>query len=269
MKQNKERPLPNEKLKSPFEIYRIGWLIISATAGIYLVSFIIKNSVGMHYEVVQRPQFHKETKITNPRKTEYKSQYTSSDRLSAETVNRNNQYRKLASQQNLEKKPMQKLALNDRFETHKVRYVRNEVRGDRRTPSKNQIVKPQATSNFYIKQPSYVDSFTYDIPLQKFDEMEQSQAMTPKKKKKRTLFGVHLVKGKSIPEVRRNWHRLRKKYRKHFRNLEPLIIKENTGDGRPIKLVLGPFPDALLAVKLCKRLKRRNCNIKLYNGTPL
>ncbi len=136
---------------------------------------------------------------------------------------------------------------------------------DRRAPRKNGNAD---TALNYMNQANYMQKFTYD--LNDAGHVKPVIKVIKARKINHDIFGVRLAKGKTVGAIRKEWGKLKKKYRKPLRNLEPLIIKEKNGDGYPVQLIVGPFSDSPSAVRFCASIYRRfNCNLKRYNGSPL
>lgn len=271
--------LPKLSIKNPLDIYRMGWLALAGTSVVYMAVILIKAGLGINTAAPSQVRYtqaapHKQMAMTNYSHNS-RAAHTNSNHKRANVSARSSAQEKIRNVRTLTNtKRYQRMNENSNgHNTHKQ--VHTARTRDRRTAVNQQARKQNMVPNNTdlaldnMNQANYMQKFTYDLNSNE-GHTKPVIKVVKARKVNTDIFGVRLAKGKSVSAIRREWKKLKAKYKRPLRNLEPLIIKENNGDGYPIHLIVGPFSDSPSAVRFCSSIYRRfNCSLKRYNGSPL
>ena len=239
-------------LKKPMSligIYRTGWVVLAIACSLYVLSFIIKASIVMHYEEVKRPSFEYQER-TKPQKSARADRYMHSEQM--------NSSRHVSDNTSTVSEKRKAALIQNNNVSHSYQDIDDK-------DSFNNVDQNQE------QHPGFASFFTHDLQTDT-SQMPDYRSANHKSRRKfseSSLLGIRLAKGNNIQYVRRKWFHLKGKHRKLFYDMEPLIIKNPSDRRFPVQLIVGPFSNASKAVRLCKAIRLNNCNIKLYNGTPL
>lgn len=285
--------LPKLSFKNPVDVYRMGWLGLAGTSVVYMLVILVRTGLGMDSSATQQARYTHSSSASQLAMRN--NNYGRSQNSYAQRTHSYAQQKSAAQAYYANSQKNQVHRASDKTETRtarspqeKIRLIRSQARssngnqlatseskGTRATasnkvtakslPQKNRHADPAYT---YMNQANYMQKFTYDLNDASYTKPVIK--VVKARKVNHDIFGVRLAKGKSVVAIRNEWRKLKNKYKKPLRNLEPLIIKENNGDGYPIQLIVGPFSDSPSAVRFCASIYRRfNCNLKRYNGSPL